>query len=120
MLVRAMPALHGRGYPAVNRSEVDMRLTVALVSLAAAAAAQVSQHKFPVQGPQPGTMSVVRAFPSLSFTRPLYLTAAPDQSNRIFVVEQGGRILVFPNNDTVTTTKVFLDLSTKVSRASNE
>src|SRR5262249_36246317 len=43
-----------------------------------------------------------------------------DQSDRIFVVEQGGRIYVFPNSDTVTTAKVFLDISAKVSRAGDE
>ena len=88
--------------------------------LVATASSQVSQHKFPTQGPQPGAMRTVRAFPSLTFVRPVYLCAAPDQSDRIFVVEQGGKIFVFPNSDTATAPKVFLDISTKVSRVGNE
>lgn len=55
------------------------------------------------------------AFPNLTFSNPLYLDHAGDGSNRIFVVEQAGRIKVFPNNSSVTTTKLFLDITDRVT-----
>ncbi len=55
------------------------------------------------------------AFPNLTFSNPLYLDHAGDGSNRIFVVEQAGRIKVFPNNSSVTTTKTFLDITDRVT-----
>lgn len=55
------------------------------------------------------------AFPNLTFSNPLYLDHAGDGSNRIFVVEQAGRIKVFPNNSSVTTTKIFLDITDRVT-----
>ncbi|MHC4516592.1 MAG: PQQ-dependent sugar dehydrogenase, partial [Planctomycetota bacterium] len=83
--------------------------------------------KFPTQDPSPSTMNVVRAFPNLAFSRPLFLTHPGDGTNRIFVVEQGSRtsgrnanIYVFPNNDSVTTAQRSLFLSLSVSRAGNE
>lgn len=101
----------------MSRHHLSAPVFAAFVGLVSA---QVSQHKFPTQGPQPGTMQVVRAFPGISFVRPVFLCAAPDESDRIFVVEQGGKIYVFPNSDTATAPKVFLDISTKVSRVGNE
>mgnify|MGYP005836245635 CR=1 FL=1 len=47
------------------------------------------------------------------FTRPLYLTHAGDGSERLFVVEQGGRIWVIENGQRLETP--FLDVSSLVS-----
>ena len=70
-------------------------------------------------------MNVVRAFPNLGFSRPLFLTHPGDGTDRIFVVEQGSRfsganIYVFANNDKVTSTQRSLFLNLSVSRAGNE
>jgi glucose/arabinose dehydrogenase len=46
--------------------------------------------------------------------RPIMLTHAGDGSNRIFVPMQEGKIHVFPNDDTVTKTTLFLDLTRRV------
>lgn len=60
-------------------------------------------------------------FPLLpSFTRPVDLQNAGDGTNRLFVVEQAGRIRVFPNDTLVTTAKVFLDISANVDSGGNE
>ncbi len=59
--------------------------------------------------------SLEEAFPNLSFSSALYLTHAGDSSNRIFVVERSGRILVFDNSPSVSTTKTFLDTIDRVS-----
>jgi len=76
-----------------------------------------SDEKDPVEK---GTLAVMQAFSSLSFNRPLDLQHAGDGSNRIFVVEQGGVISVFPNDPKVETKNVFLDIRSKVSNQGNE
>ncbi|WP_229599743.1 PQQ-dependent sugar dehydrogenase [Runella slithyformis] len=55
------------------------------------------------------------AFPNLSFNEPVELTHAGDSTNRIFVVEQGGRIKVFDNNPAVKSAEVYLDIRDRVS-----
>ena len=55
-----------------------------------------------------------RAFPSLRFDMPVELTSPTDGTNRVFVVEQKGRILAFPNKETVKNAVVFLDIIRKV------
>ena len=54
-----------------------------------------------------------RAFANLKFNRPLLLTHAGDGSDRVFVASQLGQIHVFPNDQEVTETKIFLDLTDK-------
>ena len=66
------------------------------------------------------SMKLVRTFSNLRFSRPLFITYPNDGSNRLFLVEQGGKIYVFKNQPTTRTRTVFLDLSKKVSRRSNE
>ena len=64
-----------------------------------------------------------RVFPNLSFERPLFLTAAPDGSDRLFVMEQAGRVLWFENRPDVTgaDVQVALDISgDTVRRQGNE
>jgi glucose/arabinose dehydrogenase len=57
----------------------------------------------------PLTTTVVQS----GFTSPLYVTAPPGDFERIFVVEQGGRIKIIKNGNLLPTP--FLNLSTKVS-----
>ena len=54
------------------------------------------------------------AFPNLTFDQPVDLQHPPDGSNRLFVVERAGRILVFENNPNVAEEEVFLDIRDKV------
>jgi uncharacterized repeat protein (TIGR03806 family) len=75
----------------------------------------VSGVRIPLDDPgAPGTVRIGRAFPNLSFSLPLFVTHAPDGSNRLFVVEKGGKIRVFENTETVASSTDFLDLSAKV------
>jgi uncharacterized repeat protein (TIGR03806 family) len=77
-------------------------------------------HNFPLLGPRPGPVQIVRAFPALRFTRPLFACTSPDGSRRLFVVEQDGVIQVFPDQDATSAAKPFLDLRGKVLRGGNE
>ncbi len=60
------------------------------------------------------------AFPHLHFTRPLALVDPSDGSNRLFVVEQRGRIYVFENRSDVREAEIFLDISDRVNSKGNE
>jgi glucose/arabinose dehydrogenase len=55
------------------------------------------------------------AFPNLSFSDPVFLTHADDNTNRIFVVEQAGKIKVFPNSQSANSSKEFLNITDRVS-----
>lgn len=68
----------------------------------------------------PAGYKAVAAFPQLSFTRPVDLQYSPDNTNRIFVVEQAGVISVFPNNARVREKKTFLDIRNQVDDQGNE
>jgi glucose/arabinose dehydrogenase len=60
------------------------------------------------------------AFPGIGFSRPVDIQHAGDGSDRLFVVEQAGRIHVFPNDPTVDETTGFLDIRDRVSDGGNE
>jgi glucose/arabinose dehydrogenase len=59
---------------------------------------------------------IVNAFPNLTFNDPVGIYTAGDESNRIFVIEQPGRIKVFENNSSATTTDMFLDITSIVEQ----
>jgi glucose/arabinose dehydrogenase len=64
--------------------------------------------------------SLVNAFPGLTFSYPVFLTHAGDGSHRLFVVEQTGRIKVFPNDSAAAGAAVFLNIANKLSAGSGE
>ena len=57
---------------------------------------------------------IEEAFPNLNFIRPLDLQYSPDESDRLFVVEQEGLIYVFDNDPLVTNKSLFLDISDRI------
>jgi len=65
------------------------------------------------------SVELVEAFPNLSFERPVDLQIAPDQSNRLFVVEQRGVISVFENQHQ-TSKSTFLDINARIDDKRNE
>lgn len=78
-------------------------------------------------------LEVVPAFPNLEITgwefeqngkiapiRPILLTNAGDGSNRLFVPTEQGTIHVFDNKPDARATRIFMDLSSKVSYKDNE
>ena len=64
--------------------------------------------------PESGDLQLVRAFSNLSFNQLTNLVQPDDGTNRIFVTEQEGRILVFPNDEKVIEVAVFLDIGDRV------
>ncbi|MFN6947216.1 MAG: PQQ-dependent sugar dehydrogenase [Cytophagaceae bacterium] len=55
-----------------------------------------------------------RVFTGLSFDKPTHLTHSGDGTDRIFVLEQAGKIKVFQNSEEVREAHVFLDIKNKV------
>jgi glucose/arabinose dehydrogenase len=60
------------------------------------------------------------AFVNLTFGRPVDLQDPRDGTGRLFVVEQAGRIIAFVNTPAVNTSKVFLDIQSRVNSTGNE
>jgi glucose/arabinose dehydrogenase len=76
------------------------------------------------QGPvAPGSdepVTLQRAFPNLTFTRPVDLQHPGDGTERLFVLEQRGVIRVFNNDPAVTEAGTFLDIEDRVNDQGNE
>ena len=53
-------------------------------------------------------LTLVNPFPNLSFNQPLDLQSPNDDTDRIFVVEKRGRIVVFNNDAATTSTTDFI------------
>jgi len=68
----------------------------------------------------PTQITIVNAFPNLSFSRPVDLQSPNDTTNRIFIVEQSGIINVFDNDSLVANSSVFLDIESIVDDSDNE
>lgn len=66
------------------------------------------------------TQVLVSAFPHLTFFTPIFITAAPDSSSRIYVVQQDGVIKVFDNDSASTAASTFFDCSHEISSGSGE
>jgi uncharacterized repeat protein (TIGR03806 family) len=61
------------------------------------------------------SLARTRVFSNLpAFASPLLMLQAPGDATRWFVVEQGGTVRVFDNQDSVTTTRTSIDISSRV------
>ncbi|MBH91087.1 MAG: glucose sorbosone dehydrogenase [Candidatus Marinimicrobia bacterium] len=58
----------------------------------------------------------INAFPNLTFVDPVGIHHAGDGTNRLFVVEQEGRIKVFNNNSNTPSAQTFLDIRSIVDQ----
>ena len=61
-------------------------------------------------------LSIENAFPNLSFQDPVGIYHVGDGSNRIFVLEQEGRIKVFENDPAASSAQMFLDITSIVDQ----
>ena len=68
----------------------------------------------------PIDIKVERAFPQLRIRRPVVITNAGDQSDRLFIVTQQGVIHVIPNDQKVDKTATFLDIESRVVYQDNK
>jgi glucose/arabinose dehydrogenase len=73
-----------------------------------------SENPAPDPEPEPQEPSLVDAFPNLRFINPVEIAIAPDNRNRLFVVQQDGQIEVFDNQANVSTKSTFLNISSRL------
>jgi glucose/arabinose dehydrogenase len=66
------------------------------------------------------TLDLVVAFPNLKFNRPLWMEEVPDGSKRIIVIEQDGKVFIFPCDHSAKDPKTFLDLTPRKPHVQNE
>lgn len=104
-----------------------MRLLPALLLLTGATLSQVTAQPYGINIRQSNTDIVIdelpleapyrleRIFPSTTFSFPTHLTSATDGTDRFFVSERGGRVLVLDAAQVDPTPSVFLDISSRVS-----
>jgi len=62
-------------------------------------------------------LTVSQVFAALSFSQPVALLQAPGDATRWFVVERAGRVRVFNNDPTVSSSSTFVDIGGRVSLA---
>lgn len=65
-------------------------------------------------------VTLVPAFPHLTFTQPVLLTHAPGLPDRVFVVQQNGIILSFPGDSSARSAKTFLNIAGRLSSPAGE
>jgi glucose/arabinose dehydrogenase len=66
------------------------------------------------------SLRLASPFPRVAFTRPVLITHAGDGTNRLFVLEQAGRIRVLENRPGTDAAPVFLDIVSRVRDRHNE
>src|SRR6266436_842781 len=66
-----------------------------------------------------GAYVSANAFPSLVFTNPVCITSPPGETNRLFIVEKKGKIVVVTNL-AAPTRSIFMDISGSVSSGGEE
>ena len=100
---------------------LDLRIRSVMVAFGGAAlcALSLSCHKNMEPGPAPQA-GIEQAFPNLTFNSPIDLQNAGDGTNRLFVNEQAGRIMVFQNSASTASAKVFLDIRSRVASGGEE
>ena len=74
----------------------------------------------PVEAMPLAPVELEPAFPGIELDRMVLLTYADDESGRLFVVLQPGRIVVFENDPGVESAQTFLDIRERVNDAGNE
>lgn len=79
-----------------------------------------STLNFPLSVPATGPLRIVPAFSQLRFSQPLFLGFAPGLPDKIFLVEQSGRIKYFTNDAQSRETLVLADFSSVISTAGDE
>jgi glucose/arabinose dehydrogenase len=85
-----------------------------LISIFLFGACSSSEKEMPAVIEETGIASE-EAFPALTFASPVDIQVAPDESERMFVVEQAGVIKVFQNATDTQTSSTFLDIRSKVT-----
>lgn len=91
-----------------------MRLFMKISAVSLVVTAVVAALFLTTEPVQPQGFTLKNAFPDITIANAVDLQSPLDETNRIFVVSQQGRIFVFPNKPSAANPKVFLDLTDRV------
>jgi glucose/arabinose dehydrogenase len=72
------------------------------------------------ESPAKPAVKTVRTFKNLRINRPIIITNANDGSNRLFIASQYGKVYVMPNDPSVETPDVFMDIQKQVTYKDRE
>jgi hypothetical protein len=89
-------------------------LAITLVAISALRGSLILRYKIQVETEIQPIYEVTDAFPNHSFNRPVGVYHAGDGTNRLFVIEQPGEILLIENSENTQTSEVFLDIRDRV------
>src|SRR6266851_2690178 len=76
-------------------------------------------YRSPAAPPLP-SLELKVAFPELKFNRPLWMEEAPDESKRLIVMQQDGKVFLLPPGRKADEMKVFLDITDRKPWVQNE
>lgn len=74
----------------------------------------------PAAPPSSSAIATVRAFNSLSFDQPTAMLQAPEDDSQWYVVEKAGRVRVFDNVSSPSSSRTFVDIRSVVESTPNE
>jgi glucose/arabinose dehydrogenase len=89
-------------------------MAIMLLAISALCVSLILRYKIQVETEIQSIYEVTDAFPNLSFNRPVGVYHAGDGTNRLFVIDQQGEILVFENSKNTQTSEVFLNIRDRV------
>lgn len=104
----------------IQAARVPFVLAVFALAVSINASAPGQDDATPGESAKDVRIDLSPAFPRLRFERPVYFGHADDGTNNCYVIEQPGRIRVFPNERDVESAPVFLDIKSKVRMRHNE
>lgn len=118
-----MKLLYRAASTAVITCSVVLSFHVVFPSVARSLKAQTAPAPAPGAAPQadPGPANnlppssagfqLLRAFPNVPVERPVAIVIPPDGTKRLFLVQQTGKILILPSDESAAQAPVFLDIS---------
>lgn len=112
-----------RAFDSATPANVSADSTAAAVTTPALAASGLDARPqnatcvAPARPTSASGLQFVRAFPALTFSLPVGMYQPKNDTNRWFIVEQGGAIRAFPNDTNAQTSQVttFLDITARVT-----
>ncbi|HID81622.1 MAG TPA: hypothetical protein EYH06_10120 [Chromatiales bacterium] len=81
---------------------------------------RVSNTTCLIHEPVAAGIQLTRKFQNLSLDQPVALLQIPGDNTKWYAVEKAGRVMVFDNDNAVTTASTFIDISARVDSGPNE
>ncbi len=111
--IRKMDGLtdFGCGFFQIDSTMRLMRTVIPAILILAASMWAIHPDVLAGEAPR---ATLQKLYPDLTVERPVSLQVSPDGTNRRFLVQQTGKILILPKEEAATEAKVFLDLTSSI------